>query len=363
MRRELEEELRPEDRVPYVLPNDYSPLCYLAPAAALRLVEAFGAPPIALLYAGRAASLALTILVVWAAIRLAPAHRFVLLLLGLMPMTMFQAAGLTAEGFQPDQRAGSLLLQAVMLRECASAEALSGRRALWLGVLAAAVGVTKQVYWPLVASAAAIPARRFASPGRRAGILAAIAAGASSPSRSGGRRCSGGPVFLTPGVDPPAQLARIVADPLAFLRLLLATVPLLPSLRGALRGRPRPPRYAASRAALPAVSGGAARGRVPRRRRALAGARRGARDLARAAALGTLSILLRGLRGDEPRRLARHHGRARPLLHSARAVRAGRAALGPRGGLPRSAGWWVAGFAAASLAVTAMCLVSRYYTL
>ena len=39
-----------------------------------------------------------------------------------------------------------------------------------------------------------------------------------------------GPIFMTPGVDPPAQLARVVADPLSFLWLLLTTVPLLPSL-------------------------------------------------------------------------------------------------------------------------------------
>ena len=142
------------------------------------LAEALGLPPLALLYAGRAANLLVGVLLVFAAIRLAPAHHYVLLLLGLMPMTMFQAAGLTADSLT---NALGLFFCAVILRECAAQGALRPRRALALGVLAALVGITKQVYWPAVAATAAIPARRFASPRRRAATLAAIAAGSLVP--------------------------------------------------------------------------------------------------------------------------------------------------------------------------------------
>jgi len=362
VRSELSEELRPEDRVPYVLPNNYSPLCYLAPAAALRLAELFGPPPLALVYAGRAANLALGILVVWAAIRLAPAHRYVLLLLGLMPMTMFQAAGLTADSLT---NALGLFFCAVMLRECATAEPLSGRRALSLGLLAAAVGVTKQVYWPLVASAAAIPGRRFASPGRRAATLAAIALGSLLPvALWWAALLSVEPIFLAaPGVDPPAQIARIVADPLAFLRLLVATVPLFPSLAepfvgilGHLDTRLPQPLYLLYPAALlgAAFFDGGERSPVRGAARAIFPA---------AAALTTLSILFVAYVATNPVGspgimgvLGRYFIPIAPFLLVA--LHSGRGE-----GLPRSAGWWVVGFAAASLAATAASVVTRYYAL
>jgi uncharacterized membrane protein len=359
VRAELAQEVRPDDRVAYVLPNNYSPLCYLAPGAALRFAEALGLPPLALLYAGRAANLALSTLVVFAAIRLAPAHRFVLLLLGLMPMTMFQSAGLTADSLT---NALGLFFCAVMLRECASPDPLRPRRAFGLTLLAAAVGVTKQVYWPLVAASAAIPARRFASPGRRAATLAAIAVGSAVPVALWWAALLWvGPVFMTPGVDPPAQVARIAADPLAFVRLLLGTLTLFPSLvepfvglLGHLDTRLPEPIYALYPAALVGV--------------ALfdGGARSPVRGLARAAflaaaALGTLSILFVAYVATNPVGspgimgvLGRYFIPLAPFLlvplH-----------YGGSAGLPRAARWGVAGFAAASLAATSVSLVLRYY--
>jgi hypothetical protein len=361
VRAELEQEVRPDDRVPYVLPNNYSPLCYLAPGAAIRLAEVFGLPPLALLYAGRAANLVLSTLLVFAAIRLAPAHRFVLLLLGLMPMTMFQSAGLTADSLT---NALGLFFCAVLLRECAAAAPLLPRRALGLTLLAAAVGVTKQVYWPLVTATAAIPARRFASPGRRATTLAAIAAGSAVPVALWWAALLWvGPVFMTPGVDPPAQVARIAADPLAFGKLLLTTLALFPFLvepfvgvLGHLDTQLPGPVYLLYPVALVAVA------------LVDGGPRSPVRGLARAmflaaAALGTLSILFvayvatnavgaPGITGV----LGRYFIPLAPFLLVA-------LHYGGSAGLPRAARWGVAAFAAATLTATAFSTVSRYYAL
>jgi uncharacterized membrane protein len=362
VRSELSVELQPEDRIPYVLPNNYSPLCYLAPAAALRVAEALGLPPLALLYAGRAANLLLSTLLVFAAIRLAPAHRFVLLLLGLMPMTLFQAAGLTADSLT---NALGLFFCAVILRECAAPDALAPRRALALGVLAALVGITKQVYWPAVAATAAIPARRFASPGRRAATLAAIAAGSLVPvALWWAALILVGPVFLAvPGVDPPAQLAAILADPLAFAGLLLRTVPLLPSLvepfvglLGHLDTRLPGPLYFLYPAALlgVAVLDGGARSPVRGAARAV---------FLAAALLGGLSILGVAYVATDPVGapeitgvLGRYFIPLAPFLLVSLHRSGG-------DGLSREAGWWIVGFAAASLVATAASLVVRYYAL
>ena len=361
VRAERSVELRPEDRVSYVLPNNYSPLCYLAPAAALRVAEALGLPPLALLYAGRAANLLVGVLLVFAAIRLAPAHHYVLLLLGLMPMTMFQAAGLTADSLT---NALGLFFCAVILRECAAQGALRPRRALALGVLAALVGITKQVYWPAVAATAAIPARRFASPRQRAATLAAIAAGSLVPvALWWGALIRVGPIFMTPGVDPPAQLARIVADPLSFLWLLLTTVPLLPSLAepfvgvlGHLDTRLPGPIYWLYPAALLGVAffdGGACSPiRGAARAIFLAAAVLGGLSILFVAYVATNPVGAAGITGV----LGRYFIPLAPFLLVS-------LQRGSGDGLPREAGWWVVGFAGASLTATALRVVTRYYTL
>jgi uncharacterized membrane protein len=221
LRDAFQTKLRPEDQVPYVFPTAYSPLCYLAPGAALRIGEALDLSPVALVYLGRGANLLVSVLLVALAIGSAPTHRFTLMMLGLLPTVLAQAAGLTADS---PTNALAFLFCGLLLRECAEESRLGGRRAVMLGVLAVLVGSAKQVYWPLCLALAAIPGRRFGSPLRRMAFVAAVTA--STLLVVGlwwAALLRVAPLFTNPGVDPFGQVRYIVLNPLAFLRVLWAT--------------------------------------------------------------------------------------------------------------------------------------------
>ena len=77
----------------------YSPISYLASAFAITIGKILNFSPIILMYIGRLANLLVWLLFIYLAIRITPVHKWVLLILSLMPMTIFQGASLSADSF------------------------------------------------------------------------------------------------------------------------------------------------------------------------------------------------------------------------------------------------------------------------
>lgn len=77
----------------------YSPIPYLASGLAISIGKLFNLSALALLYMGRLANLLVWILLSYLAIKITPVHKWVLLLIALMPMTLFEAASLSADSF------------------------------------------------------------------------------------------------------------------------------------------------------------------------------------------------------------------------------------------------------------------------
>ncbi len=77
----------------------YSPIPYLASSFAIALGEILNFSPIILMYLGRLANLFIYLLVIYIAIRVIPVHKWVFLMLALMPMALFQGASLSADSF------------------------------------------------------------------------------------------------------------------------------------------------------------------------------------------------------------------------------------------------------------------------
>jgi uncharacterized membrane protein len=75
----------------------YSPVCYLPQAVGIALGRLFDLPPVALLYLGRLMAVVCTVFLGYAALAATRFFRWPLLLLLLMPMTLFQAASLSAD--------------------------------------------------------------------------------------------------------------------------------------------------------------------------------------------------------------------------------------------------------------------------
>jgi uncharacterized membrane protein len=77
----------------------YPPFPYLASAFTISLGKFFNFPILMLLYLGRFVNLLLYLILVCMAIKIIPVHKWVLLLLALMPMTLFQGASISADSF------------------------------------------------------------------------------------------------------------------------------------------------------------------------------------------------------------------------------------------------------------------------
>ena len=77
----------------------YPPLPYLASGLVMALASLLGASPLILMYLGRIINLLVWLLMVYLAIKITPVHKWVFLLLALMPMTLFEAASLSADSF------------------------------------------------------------------------------------------------------------------------------------------------------------------------------------------------------------------------------------------------------------------------
>ena len=77
----------------------YSPIPYFASALAITIGKILNFSPLILMYIGRLANFFVWIFFIYMAIRITPVHKWVLLMLSLMPMAIFQGASLSADSF------------------------------------------------------------------------------------------------------------------------------------------------------------------------------------------------------------------------------------------------------------------------
>jgi uncharacterized membrane protein len=77
----------------------YPPVPYMAAAFTVDIGKIFNSSPLLLMYLCRLANLLVWLFLVYLTIKITPVHKWVFLLLGLMPMTILQAASLSADSF------------------------------------------------------------------------------------------------------------------------------------------------------------------------------------------------------------------------------------------------------------------------
>ena len=132
-----------------------APLCYTPQALGIALGRFCGLPVLGMMYAGRLFSLLCWIALVFAAIRTTPAFKWIIAMVGLMPMTIFLAASLSADTMI---NACALLLAAIILRVRFSQGVLMASKTLAIiAALCIAISLMKFVYVPLVGLIFLIP--------------------------------------------------------------------------------------------------------------------------------------------------------------------------------------------------------------
>jgi uncharacterized membrane protein len=139
----------------------YSPLVYIPAAIGIWIADhIFSAAPVVLLYAGRVCTLAAWIGLVYMAVRLLPVGKWLLAVLGLAPMALFQGASVSADALS----AGLAFLSvAWFVRLVLQQQTVTHKQWIATGLLVLALGFIKQPYALFGVLFLTLPSTAFAS--------------------------------------------------------------------------------------------------------------------------------------------------------------------------------------------------------
>jgi uncharacterized membrane protein len=212
----------------------YSPVVYAPAAVPIAIGRAFGASTLLLLYLGRIGSLLATVGLLCLAVRRMPTRAWMLGAVALLPVTVFQAAMLSADGITI---ALAVLVLALALNAAATPRGeLPARRLAEITFATIALGFAKPPYI-LFALAFAIAWRRHRGTVARwlaasvaAGFVAAGAWGAyassvyEAPRLPPGYAGPLGPFTVYTHVDPRRQERLVLHHPVRFVETIVRTL-------------------------------------------------------------------------------------------------------------------------------------------
>ncbi len=194
----------------------YSPVPYVPQVIGIWLGASFNSSPIVLMWLGRAFNLLFSAGIIYLAIRLAPAYRWVFVLVAMMPMTLFQKASLSPDAMT---NALALLFTALVLRYALTKTPINFYALLTVGIMLA---LSKSAYLVLFLLLFLIPAEKYGGIKRYFSINTAIAGAGVLATSLWSILVS---VIYTPfsgrsNIDPSAQLAHILSDVGGFMSLV-----------------------------------------------------------------------------------------------------------------------------------------------
>jgi uncharacterized membrane protein len=198
----------------------YPPVAYVAQAIGLAIGRAISPSPIVGFYLARIMNLALFLLMIACAVRWMPAMKWGLALLALMPMTLYEAASVSADAYTIGI---SFLMIAFLLHCAAGNEILNAREISFMLAGTVLLSLAKPGYSPLVFLAFLIPRQRFETGVRKFSVISgmlilALAIGIFSVYAMRGL------VLGPPGVDSAGQLRFILAHPVHYLAILFRCI-------------------------------------------------------------------------------------------------------------------------------------------
>lgn len=162
----------PLQRTTVVTPDHIVP--YIPQALGIGIGRIFGLSPLMLFYMGRFFNLLAAIALIFMAIRMTPTYKWVFFLLGVMPMTLYQASSLSYDAVTTGL---SFMLTAVILKMAMGPEKIFSRREIAIPlVIAALLAAAKQPYAVVALAFLIIPRRRFGTMRRYVTVLVLLAA-------------------------------------------------------------------------------------------------------------------------------------------------------------------------------------------
>lgn len=201
----------------------YPPLPYIASASVIFIGKLFHFSPLDLLYPARLANLLIYTLIVYMAIRLTPVHKWVLLMLALMPMTLYEAASLSADSFTI---AFSFLLIAVFFKFAFDDEKreINIRDIFILFILGLMIALSKQIYIILMLLFFSIPVFKFKNYKKMFFAFLSILVPLLLVIECWGFLVQGAFVPTSYQISIEGQILFILSNPIVFLQTFLNTL-------------------------------------------------------------------------------------------------------------------------------------------
>lgn len=199
----------------------YSPLAYLPAMPAFWIGKLLSLSYFSTVILARVLDLLFVAAAVFLSIRIAPVAKWAFFVVALLPVFVGQAASLSAD---PTVLAFCLVFIAAVLRLIGAPAPPLARQYVLLGLLAAAVPLTKVAYAPLLLLIVLVPLSRRSSRGWR-DVLAAlgVAAAALVPALIWTRAVGFANVSLNPDADIGDQLGFVLRHPVSYLGVLYRT--------------------------------------------------------------------------------------------------------------------------------------------
>ncbi len=200
----------------------YSPVPYLVSAFAIDFGKLFNLAPLVLMYIGRFANLLVWVFLTYLAIKITPVHKWVFLMLALLPMTLFEAASLSADSFLLGI---SFLIIAIFFKYAFddNKKKIGIKEVYILGILLLLVGLAKSNYILLLFLIFLIPAQKFGSRKNRFLVTGSLFLVVGTAVVIWNLIVNGLYAPIIPQVSISGQIAYILGDPFRFPYVLINT--------------------------------------------------------------------------------------------------------------------------------------------
>jgi uncharacterized membrane protein len=212
---------RPEGFTGFQNTAIYPPISYLPQIVGIWLTRPLGVSPLVMMYMGRVLNLLCWAALVFLAVRVMPVQKWVTVLVGLMPMSVFLAASLSSD---PLTNGMSILFVAMVARAfLGSQDMLTVRQKIGMALLAAGIALSKIVYSPLIALLLLIPAERLGGWKRKI-VFCLTVIGCSAAVGVGWAYSTRGFIVTREWTNPAGQVSFILHSPLIYLQIVLHTL-------------------------------------------------------------------------------------------------------------------------------------------
>jgi len=200
----------------------YSPIPYLPQAFGIALGKLIGVSPIILMYMGRIANLLVWIFLVYFSIKIVPGIKWLLFLLALTPMSLFQASSLSADAFT--NGISFLFLSTILYHALDKHTNIKVANIYLIYLISVLLSLSKIAYFPLIFTYLLIPKNKLGNTKRYLQIFALLIVlnfGAIAIWSLATKHLY---IPLLPGVAPTEQVLFIINHPLKYIQIVINTI-------------------------------------------------------------------------------------------------------------------------------------------